>query len=214
MQIGIIGGGRLGRALAARLVAAGHGVAFAAVPGAEDSARAAAEAVPGTTRDGVGAVVDAAEVVVLAVPYDAVGDALANAGDLGGRVLWSCVNALAPDASGLVVGFTTSGAEEVARAARGARTVAAVPPFADLLASGAVEIDGRPPTVFCCADDDAARGVVAGLVRDIGLEAADAGPLASARLVEPAMLLLVRLAYAGPAPRTLGLSLLGAGSGS
>ncbi len=214
MQVGIIGGGRLGRALAARLVAAGHGVAFAAVTGAEDSARAAAQEVPGTTQDGVAAVVAAAEVVVLAVPYDAVGDALAAAGDLGGRVLWSCVNALTPDASGLAVGFTASGAEEVARAARGARTVAAVPPFADLLASAAVEIDGRPPTVFCCADDDGARGVVAGLVRDVGLHAADAGPLASARLVEPAMVLLVRLAYAGPTPRTVGLSLLEAGSGS
>lgn len=212
MQVGIIGGGRLGRALAARLVAAGHGVAFAAGAGAEESARAAAEAVPGTTQDGVAAVVDAAEVVVLAVPYGAVDDALAGAGDLGGRVLWSCVNALTPDASGLAVGLTTSGAEEVARAARGARTVAAIPPFAELLASGDVVVDGRPPSVFCCADDDGARATVAGLVRDIGLHAVDAGPLEAARLVEPAMLLLVRLAYGGPAPRTVGLALLGSGS--
>lgn len=208
MQVGIIGGGRLGQALAARLVTAGHGVAFAAVPGNEESARAAAHAVPGTAQDGVTAVVHAAEVVVLAVPYDAVGDALTAAGDLGGRVLWSCVNALTPDAAGLVVGHTTSGAEEVARTARGARTVAAIPPFADQLAAGTVEIDGRAPTVFCCSDDDDARATVAGLVRDIGLRAEDAGPLASARFVEPAMVLLVRLAYAGPGPRRLGLALI------
>ena len=58
-----------------------------------------------------------------------------------------------------------------------------------------------------CGDDAAAKLLVTGLVQDLGAHAVDAGPLASARLVEPAMMLLVRLAYAD-LPRDLGLRLL------
>jgi predicted dinucleotide-binding enzyme len=45
------------------------------------------------------------------------------------------------------------------------------------------------------------------LVADLGADPVDAGPLAAARLVEPAMMLVVGLAYAG-LPRDLGLRLL------
>jgi predicted dinucleotide-binding enzyme len=45
------------------------------------------------------------------------------------------------------------------------------------------------------------------LVRDLGAHPVDAGPLTTARFVEPAMMLLVRIAYAG-VPRDLGLRLL------
>ena len=39
--------------------------------------------------------------------------ALADAGPLRGTVLWSCVNALKPDYTGLAIGFDNSAAEEV-----------------------------------------------------------------------------------------------------
>jgi predicted dinucleotide-binding enzyme len=61
--------------------------------------------------------------------------------------------------------------------------------------------------VFVCGDDDGAKALVETLVRDLGAHPVDAGPLAAARLVEPAMMLLVRLAYAG-LPRDIGLRLL------
>ena len=58
-----------------------------------------------------------------------------------------------------------------------------------------------------CGDDDEAKTLVEVLVRDLGAQRVDAGPLAAARPVEPAMTLLVRFAYAG-LPRDIGLRLL------
>jgi predicted dinucleotide-binding enzyme len=202
MRIGIIGAGSLGSALGERLGATGHEIMF----GGGDSALEAARRL----RAEVGSNSEAAafgDVVVLAVPFAAIEAALDEAA-LEGRVLWSCVNALKRDFSGLAVGFDTSAAEEVARQARGARVVAAIPPFAHAIASGTLVYDrGLEPSVFLCGDDPGAKRVVERLVRDLGAQPVDAGPLSAARLVEPAMMLLVGLAYAG-VPRDVGLRLL------
>jgi 8-hydroxy-5-deazaflavin:NADPH oxidoreductase len=203
MKIGIIGAGSLGTALAARFAHAGHSVMF----GGGESANAAADGLG----VGAGSNADAAafgELVILAVPFGAIDHALADAQPLSGRILWTCVNALKRDLSGLAVGFDNSAAEEVARRAPGARVVAAVPPFAAAIASHRTKYErDLEPSVFLCGDDDDAKAVVAQLVRILGAEPVDTGPLTAARLVEPAMMLVVRLAYAG-VPRDVGLRLL------
>jgi 8-hydroxy-5-deazaflavin:NADPH oxidoreductase len=202
MRIGIIGAGSLGSALGGRLGRAGHEIMF----GGGDTALQVA----GRLGAGVGSNSQAAafgDVVVLAVPFAAIGAALDEAA-MEGRVLWSCVNALKRDFSGLEVGFDTSAAEEVACRARGARVVAAIPPFAHAIASATLSYDhGLEPSVFVCSDDPGAKQVVEQLIRDIGAHPVDAGQLAAARLVEPAMMLLIALAYAG-VPRDVGLRLL------
>ena len=107
--------------------------------------------------------------VILAVPFAAIDAALADAGPLTERVLWSCVNALRPDYTGLAIGFDDSAAEEVARRAPGARVVAAVPPFAQAIARGPLGYErDLEPTVFICGDDAPAKGIVGGLVRELG----------------------------------------------
>jgi predicted dinucleotide-binding enzyme len=189
-RLAIVGKGRLGSALGTRLEAAGHEVRFA------DSSGGHGEAVAG------------ADVVVLAVPYGAIAAALQQAGDLSGRVVWSCVNALKPDASGLAAGFDTSAAEEVAALAGGARVVAALPMFADTIASGDLDYGGLRPTMFLCSDDEEAKVTVATLVGDLGQHAVDAGTLQVSRLVEPAMMLLISLAYSTHPRRDVALSLL------
>src|SRR5262249_26123902 len=149
-----------------------------------------------------------AEVLVLAVPFASIRSALEQAEPPEDTVIWSCVNALKPDLSGLAVGFDTSAAEEVARRAPQARVVAAIPPFAEALDNGdLVYENGVSPSVFVCGDDDAAKALVELLVFDLGAEPVDAGPLTAARLIEPAMMLLVSIAYAG-VPRDVGLRLL------
>ena len=190
MKIGIIGAGTLGRALGARLEAQGHRIQF----GERDSVRDAA---------------DFGDLVVLAVPFTALDGALANAAAYAGKVVWSCVNALTEDMSGLAVGFDNSAAEEVARRIPGARVVAAVPPFARAIADPPLTYDeGLVPSVFVCGDDQSAKQLVAGLVRDIGAEPVDAGPLTSARFAEPAMMLVIRLAYGSDPRRDVGMRLL------
>lgn len=190
-QLGFIGAGALGRALGNRLEAAGHQISYA------------------TTRGGHDQVVAEAEIVVLAVPFAALESALGALPPLNGRVLWSCVNALRPDMSGLAVGFETSAAEEVAKLAPDARVVAGLPPFASALASGPLAYDaGLSPTTFVCGDDAQAKATVMALVADLGAHAVDAGRLTAARYVEPAMMLLVNLAYGSGAPRDIAMRLL------
>jgi 8-hydroxy-5-deazaflavin:NADPH oxidoreductase len=119
MKLGIIGAGSLGTALGARLQRAGHAIMFGGGTPARDAGAH------------VGSNSQAArfgDVVILAVPFAAINAALADAGPLRSRVLWSCVNAPEPDLTGLAVGFDDSAAEQVARLAPGARVVAAIPP--------------------------------------------------------------------------------------
>jgi predicted dinucleotide-binding enzyme len=86
--------------------------------------------------------------------------------------------------------------------------VAAVPPFAHAIAKGPLCYDrDLEPTVFICGDDPAAKRIVEGLVRELGAHPVDVGLLQAARLVEPAMMLTVSIAYAG-VPRDVGLRLL------
>jgi predicted dinucleotide-binding enzyme len=203
MKLGIIGAGSLGTALGARLGNRGHEIMYGGGASAQDAAARQ------QVRVGSNAETAAfGDVVILAVPFAAVGVALTDAGPLRGRVLWSCVNSLKPDYTGLAVGFDDSAGEEVARQAPGARVVAAVPPFADAIAAGSLSYDrDLEPTVFVCGDDVAAKKLVEQLVIDLGAHPVDAGPLVSARLVEPAMMLAVSIAYAG-VPRDVGLRLL------
>src|SRR5947209_5131715 len=176
MRVGIIGAGSLGSALGERLGAAGHEVMFGGAATALEAARRTGARV-GANREAA----SFAEVLALAVPYAAVDGALEEAGALEDKVLWSCVNALKRDLSDLAIGFHTSAAEEVARRAPRARVIAAIPPFANALASSDLCYDAQlAPSVFVCGDDAAAKLLVTGLVQDLGAHAVDAGPLASA----------------------------------
>jgi predicted dinucleotide-binding enzyme len=65
------------------------------------------------------------EVIVLAVPYGAIGAAVDELGDaIDGTVVVDASNALAPDYQ-LAVGFTTSGAEELQKQVPAAKVVKA-----------------------------------------------------------------------------------------
>jgi len=46
-----------------------------------------------------------------------------------------------------------------------------------------------------CGDDEAAKHVAARLIRDVGFDPVDAGPLRIARYMEPFTLLVAQLAY-------------------
>ena len=53
------------------------------------------------------------------------------------------------------------------------------------------------PSMAYSGDDDAAKDVTVTLIRDVGFEPVDAGPLRIARYMEPFALLMGQLAYEG-----------------
>ena len=56
---------------------------------------------------------------------------------------------------------------------------------------------GTRPSLVYCGNDGEAKQIVAELIRDVGFEPVDAGPLSVARFTEPFALLMARLAYEG-----------------
>lgn len=200
MRIGVIGAGNVGSALAKRLVPHGHEVMLSY---SRDPAKLAATAANfGATTGTPSEAVAFGDVVALTVPWAGVADALAAAGSLDGKTLWDCTNALKPDLSGLVIGTTTSGGEEVARLAPDATVIKGIPPFAELLHSDDPTVGGRPVRVFVAGPDSDAKVRVTELLEQLPASVTDAGGLDAARLIEPAMMLLVRLAYGqGLGPR-------------
>ena len=208
MKIGIIGAGNIATGLGKFWAAKGHELFFSYSRDAEKLKKTAQSVSPKAQTGTPAQAVAFADVVVLAVPYTAVPDAIKAAGSLKGKLIFSCVNALKADYSGLAVGTTSSAAEEIAKLAPDARVVEGLPAFAEVLHSGSRLIAGQQATVFVSGDDAEGKKTVSGLLSECELEVIDAGPLWSARYVEPAMMLLVDLAYAQGMGGRVGFKLL------
>jgi 8-hydroxy-5-deazaflavin:NADPH oxidoreductase len=110
-------------------------------------------------------------------------------------VVVDCTNPLREDVSGLALGYTTSGAEQVAEWAKGAKVFKAFNQTGFNI-MGNPAFDGQRAVIFVCGDDDAKKPTVLKLATDIGFEAIDAGNLVIARLLEPYGMLWIHLAYA------------------
>jgi predicted dinucleotide-binding enzyme len=55
----------------------------------------------------------------------------------------------------------------------------------------------KRPSLVYCGDDRRAKRVAASLIRDVGFDPVDSGPLRIARYLEPFTLLVAQLAYEG-----------------
>ena len=191
-NVAIIGAGHMGAGLAQRLAAAGHTVTITA----RDATKAEqAAALAGTNARAVRPekIAAGADLVVLAVPYGAAVDALRAAGDLAGKTIVDMTNPLTADMSGLVVGHTTSAAEEIQRAVPQVKLVKAFNTvFAQLFTAPAGPTKVQ---VLYAGDDAGAKDAVRALIEGAGFEPVDAGPLANARQLEPLGLLNIYLGY-------------------
>lgn len=199
MRIGILGSGLMGGKLGTIFARAGHEVVFSYARSRAKLERLAREA-GGGARAGTPAEAAAdADALLLAVHWSKIDDVLGQAGDISGKILVSCSLPMNDDDTDLALGHTTSGAEELARRYPAARLVAAfntVPSEVLFDVFDARERERRPGLVYY-GDDAGARDVAARLIRDVGFEPVDAGPLRTARHAEPFALLVARLAYEG-----------------
>jgi len=182
MDITIIGTGNMGRALAARAVAAGHTITVLGT--AAEKARALAAELSGKVRPGAVGDELRSDVVVLAVWYQAIDDVLGRYGDqLNDKVVVDITNPVDPQTFQPLTLEAGSAAQEIAQKAPGAKVVKAFnTTFAGTLVAG--QVAGQPLDVLIASDDQDAKEVVRQFAQDGGLRAIDAGPLAHARQLE------------------------------
>jgi 8-hydroxy-5-deazaflavin:NADPH oxidoreductase len=194
MKVTIIGSGNMGSAFVKQLTAAGHSVRIAArdlkKAGELAGQYRGAEAVPSQ------GAADGADAIVVATPYEASAAALQSLGDLRGKVVIDITNPLTADYMGLTVGYSTSAAEEIAKAVPGAHVVKGFNTlFAQVLAAGADFGGGRKATVFIASDSEAAKQVARSLAESMGFAVQDSGGLKNARYLEPLAGLNIYLGY-------------------
>jgi 8-hydroxy-5-deazaflavin:NADPH oxidoreductase len=181
MNITIIGAGNVGTALTGSAIRTGHSVTVSSAGG--ESARALAQATGARATASAREAVEGAELVVLAVPYTAVPDVLAEIGPaLDGKVVVDATNPLKADYSGLATNGV-SGAETIQAQVPGARVVKA---FNTAFASRQADptMSGLRADGYVAGDDEDAKATVLGLAEGIGFNPVDVGGLAMARYLE------------------------------
>jgi predicted dinucleotide-binding enzyme len=176
MKIAIVGAGRIGGNVARQLRAHELTLSFVRDEAAleakarELGARVAAPAE--AVRD--------AEVVVIAVPWGALPDALARIGSLEGRIVVDTTNQFG--CGPMPAPGQTAAAFNAARMP-GARYTKC---FNTLTSAFQEQVAGRDPRVvqWLCGDDEEAKAVVAELVREAGYEPVDLGGVDGCAVME------------------------------
>src|SRR5579863_7016957 len=183
MRIGVLGSGLMGGKLGTVFARAGHDVVFSYARSNDKLNKLAREAGgkarAGTPRE---AALDA-NAILLAVHWLRIDDVLSQAGDLSGKVIVTCSLPMNAGNTGLVIGQTSSGAEELAKKAPQAHIVCAFNTVPSEVLFGVFESKrkiARPSLVYC-GDDSRSKRIAAGLIGDAGFDPVDAGPLRIAR---------------------------------
>src|SRR5438309_2153830 len=199
MRIGILGSGLMGGKLGTLFARAGHEVVFSYARSKRKLNKLAREA-HGQAQAGTPAeATRGADALLLAVHWSRVDDVLEQAGDMSGKIILTCMLPMSADDSRLVVAHTSSGAEALAKKVRRARVVSAFGTVPSEVLLGVFEArrKARRPSLVYCGDDASSKKIAAQLIRDVGFDPVDAGPLRIARYTEPFTLLIAQLAYEG-----------------
>ena len=149
------------------------------------------------------------EIVVLAVPYPAVSEVVAQRGDqLAGRIVVDITNPMNFETfDSLTVPADSSAAAEIAANLPNSRVLKAFnTTFAGTLASG--EVGPLTTTVLIAGDDADAKAALGGVVTAGGLTAIDAGSLDRARELEAIGFLQITLAAREKIPWTGGFGIV------
>lgn len=181
MNVGIVGAGSMGRAIATQL-AAGADV-FVADRNPEKALAVATGIPSGATASSIEDALGA-EMVVLAFWYPGTIEfAREHASELEGKVVVDIANPVDETWMRLAVDPSTSSAELLAAELPESRIVKAFN-TGTAVALAAGEVDGVPLDVFVASDDEEAKQALIELVEAAGLCALDAGALENARLLE------------------------------
>jgi predicted dinucleotide-binding enzyme len=188
-------GGKLGTIFAR----AGHDVVFSYSRSDKKLERLARDAGSRARAGTPAEAVKDADALLLAVHWSRMDDVLKKAGNLSGKVIVSCSLPMNADDTSLIVAHTSSGAEKLAKKVPKARIVSAfnTVPSEVLFSVFESRSRGARPSLLYCGDNARAKNVAVRLIRDVGFDPVDAGPLRIARYTEPFALLIAQLAYEG-----------------
>ena len=195
MDIAIIGAGNVGRALATSFARAGHSVIIASRDPEDAGAVASATRARVATSNAEAAA--AAGVVVLAIPFAGAEIVAAEIREgVAGKVVVDVTNRMGFGATGPTIDAGESNAERLAAWLPEAHVVKAFNTLfashqADPIADG-VQLDG-----FVAADDAGAKATILELVRSMGLNPVDVGPLGRAQQLEQLAFLNIALNITG-----------------
>ena len=199
MRVGILGSGLMGGKIGTLWARAGHEVFFSYARTSEKldglARRAGGKARAGTPSEAA----DGADALLLAVHWSRFDDVLKRVGDVAGKVLLTCSLPMNAADSELVIGRTSSGAEELATRVPKAHIVSAFNTVPSEVLFGVYDARHKTPrpSLVYCGDDAASKRVAAELIGAIGFDPVDLGPLRTARYTEPFALLMGQLAYEG-----------------
>src|SRR6266566_2152457 len=182
MRIGVIGPGRIGGNAARQALKAGHEVALSF---SRDPARLEAlaeELGPGASVAAPAQVIESSEIVVFAVPWDAIDEALAQAGSLNGRIVIDTTNQYGQTA---MPAAGQTAAEFNAARMPGARYTKSFNTLTSAFQAEAADRSGDERVVqWLCGDDAEAKNVVVGLIEDAGFVPVDLGGTADCAVME------------------------------
>ena len=199
MRIGILGSGLMGSKLGTLFARARHDVIFSYSHSDEKLTRLA-HAAGGNARAGTPAeAAGDSDVLLLAVHWSRVDDVITQAGNLSDKVIVTCSLPMNADDTELIIAHTSSGAETLAAKIPNARVVSAFGTVPSEVLFDVFETKQKAtrPSLVYCGDDAGAKEIVTTLIRDVGFDAVDVGPLRIARYMEPFTLLMAQIAYEG-----------------
>src|SRR5881397_3221218 len=168
MRIGILGSGLMGGKLGTIFARAGHEVVFSYARSSDKLKRLARDA-QGNARAGTpGEAAKNADAILLAVHWSRIDAVLKQAGDMSGKVIVTCCLPMDAGNTKLIMGTTTSGAEELAKKVPPARVIAASQTVPSEVLFGVFDAKHKSPrpSLVYCGDDQASKKVVANLIHD------------------------------------------------
>lgn len=187
MKIGMIGAGVVALAIARRAIAAGHEVVLCNSTGGERLA-SAVEDLGDHARAGTLDEVVEADLIVLAVPWLSVKDALPPLPDWKGRIVVDTTNPfVAFEAELVLADLEGEGASElIAALMPGARVVKAFNSIYMTRFEEGPAVGSARRVLFVSGDDADAKGIVSALIESIGFVPIDLGTLATGGRLEQA----------------------------
>jgi len=184
LVVAIIGTGDIADSLGPRISAHDYRVVYGSRDPDRDSVRALVDATGfGASAATHAAAAAAADVIVLAVPWEAVETVLENLGDVDGKIIVDVTYPIRQAADGYMESSVDSSAGELIQSWRPkARVVKASIPSSYLIDDPSLL--GTPPTVMLAANDPVAKETIGQIFAEIGLDPWDAGPIRFSRSIE------------------------------